>query len=92
MPSSVNSSTRPQSTHTMWSWCVAFVQLEYRRAALEVMARDEARALELRQDAVHGREADVLVRLDQAPIDVLGAHVTRLAPGQDVQDLDDAAS
>ena len=66
---------------------LAFVKLEYRGSALEVMASDEARPLELGQDAVDRCEPDVLVRLDEATVDVLGAHVARLTAGQYVQDL-----
>ena len=58
---------------------LAFVQLEDGRAALEVMAGDEPGRLELREHAVDRREADVLVRIEQAAVDVLGTHVARLA-------------
>jgi len=66
----------------------ALVQFENSRAALEVMARDEPGGLELREHAVHGGEPDVLVGIEQAAVHVLGAHVTRLARRQDLEDLE----
>ncbi len=46
---------------------VATVQLEHRHAVLEMVARDQARRLELGQHPVHGGEADVLVRASAGP-------------------------
>jgi len=67
---------------------LALVQLEDGGAALEVVARDEAGGLELGEHAVHGRQPDVLVRLEQASVDVLRAEVAGLARRQDVEDLE----
>jgi len=67
---------------------LALVQLEDRSAALEVVARDEPGRLELREHAVHGGEPDVLVGIEQPAVHVLGAHVTRLARGEDLEDLE----
>jgi len=67
---------------------LALVQLEDGGAALEVMSRDEPRGLELREHAVHRGKADVLVRVEQAPVHVFRAQVARLAGGQDVEDLE----
>jgi hypothetical protein len=66
----------------------ALVQLEDGHAVLEVMARDEAGGLELRQHPVDRREADVLARVDEALVDVLGGHVARAAALEDVEDLE----
>ena len=41
------------------------IELEHRHAVLEVMAGDQARGLELREHAVHGRQPDVLVGIEQ---------------------------
>jgi len=66
---------------------LALVQLENRRAALEVVAGHETSRLELREHAIDRGQADVLVRLDQPTIDVLGAHVPGRITGQDLEDL-----
>jgi len=65
----------------------ALVEFEHRGAALEVVPRDESRRLELREHAVDGGEPDVLVHLEQAPVDVLRAHVARLRAREDLEDL-----
>jgi len=52
---------------------LALVQLEDGGATLEVVARDQACGLELGEHAIHGRQPDVLVRLEQASVDVLRA-------------------
>jgi len=65
----------------------AFVELEDRRAALEVMPRDEAGRFELREHAVHGGQADVLVELEEPAVDIFGAHVTHRRARQDLEDL-----
>src|ERR1700691_1307999 len=54
----------------------ALVELETRHPALEMMTRDESCCLELRQDAVNGSEPDVLVRIEEGPVDVLGRKMT----------------
>src|SRR5262249_46072822 len=65
----------------------ALVELEDRHAILEMMARDQAGSLELSEHAVDGREPDVLVRLEQRPIDVLRRQMTRRAALEDFEDL-----
>jgi len=67
---------------------LSLVELEDRRAALEVMAGHESRRLELGQHAIDGGQADVLVGLEQPAIDVLGTHVPGRIDGQDLQDLE----
>src|SRR5271165_5963652 len=53
----------------------ALVQLEHRHAALEMVAGNESGGLELGEDAIHRRQADVLIRYQKLLVDVLGAHV-----------------
>lgn len=55
------------------------VQLEHRALALEVMADDQPRALQLGQHAVHRAEADRLAVLDEDFVDLLGRHVPHRA-------------
>src|SRR5258705_12073964 len=64
----------------------ALVQLEHRLAGLEMMALEDARMLELREDAVDGREADVQSLVHEDPIDVLGRQVAYLAVFEKLQD------
>jgi len=66
---------------------LAFVQLEYGCATLEVMTGHEPGRLELREHPVDRREADVLVRIEQAAVDVLGTHMTRLADLENLEDF-----
>jgi len=65
-----------------------FVEFKDSRAALEVVPRDEARGLELRQHAIHGGEANVLVQLEQSPVYILRAHVAHGSARQDFEDLE----
>ena len=65
----------------------ALVEFENRHAALEVMARDQARGFELGEHPVDGGEADVLIGDQQLFINVFRAHVTRGSIGEDVQDF-----
>src|ERR1700722_20776879 len=64
----------------------ALVELEDRHAVLEMMARDQARRLELRQNAVNGGEPDVLVRIEEAAVDVFGRKMT--CGGAALEDLE----
>ena len=66
---------------------LALVQLEHRRAALEMMARDEPGLLELRQHPVDGREADVFALARSGAVDVLARTCAAVAAGQDLEDL-----
>ena len=66
---------------------LALVELEHRSRALEMMPRDQPGRLELRQHPVHGRQPDVLVRLEQMLINVLRAHVARRRSAEDLQNL-----
>ncbi len=65
---------------------VALIDLVDRVAAIEVVARDQAGTLELGQDAIDGGDADFLARLEQRPIDILGAHVALRILLQQLQD------
>src|SRR5262245_34092930 len=64
------------------------VELEHGHAVFKMVPRDEAGRLELREHAVHRREADVLVRLDQALVDAFGRHMTSRAALEDLEDLE----
>src|SRR5262245_49731068 len=66
----------------------ALVQLEHRLARLEMVAREQARLLELRQDAVNGREPDVEAFAQQLAVDVLGREVPYLRRLEQVDDLE----
>src|SRR5262245_8247095 len=65
----------------------ALVELEHRLAVLEVLPRQQAGLLELRQHAVHGGEADVDALGDERLVDVLGRKVAHLARLEQLQDL-----
>src|SRR5690606_8739155 len=67
---------------------VAVRQLEYRGAPFEVVTGHEARALELREHAIHGREAQLLTGVEQQAVDRLRRQVAFLALLQDLQDLE----
>jgi len=67
---------------------LALVELEHRLAALEVAAREDPGLLELHQDAVDRRQADVGVLGEEDAKDVLGAHVALLRVLEDLEDLD----
>ena len=62
---SKNSSTRPQSRHTRWSWCLPSLSSNTALPRLEVAARQDAGLLELHQHAVDGGQADVGVLGEQ---------------------------
>jgi len=65
----------------------ALVQFEDSHAIFKVVARDEARRLELSQHAVDGRKPDVLIRLKEAAIDVFRRQVAGAAALENLQDL-----
>ena len=67
---------------------LALVQFEYRGRAFEMMARDQARRLELGQHPVDGRKPDIFVRLQQMLVDVFRAHVARRRGAEDLENLD----
>jgi hypothetical protein len=54
---------------------LALVDLEYGVTALEVMAIDQACSLELCQDPVYGSQRNILARILQRLVEVLGAHM-----------------
>src|SRR5260221_9953752 len=59
------------------------VEFEYGHAILEMMARDQAGRLELRQYPVDRSEADVLGRAEEPAVDLFGGHVAGgPAPGE----------
>lgn len=63
------------------------VELEHRVPPLEMMALHQAGGLELRQDPVDRRQADILTGLEQGLVDVLRALVPVTAGLEDIQDL-----
>ena len=65
----------------------AMVELEDGHAVLEVVTGDQTGRLELRKHTVDGRQSDVLVRLEERPVDVFGRQVPRVAVLEDLQDL-----
>ena len=65
----------------------ALIEFEHRHAALKMMARDEARGLELRQHSIDSGEADVLIGHQELLVNILRAHVARGPIGEDVQDF-----
>lgn len=67
---------------------IAPVELENRRATLEMVARHKPRGLELRQDAVDRRKPRVLTGLDQMLVDVLGTQVMGRRARQDVENFE----
>lgn len=67
---------------------LAFVELEYGRRALEMVATDETRGLELRENPVYGRKPDVLVGFEQVLVDVLCTHVARRGRAQNFEDFE----
>jgi hypothetical protein len=46
-------------------------------STLEIVARNKAGGLELRQDTVDRGQANIFTRLQQLLVDILSAHVTR---------------
>ena len=48
------------------------IELEDRHAILEVMARNEPGRLKLREHAVNGCEPDILVTIEERPVNVFG--------------------
>src|SRR4051812_10010446 len=66
----------------------ALVQLENSHAVFKVMPRDQARGLELGENAVHGRETYVLVRLNEPLVNAFGGHVTGGTSLENFEDLE----
>ncbi|MNR41666.1 hypothetical protein D3C85_1600820 [compost metagenome] len=66
---------------------LAFVELVDRLGALEVAADQDARLLELRQDAVDRGQTDVRTLVEQHAKDIFGRHVALRALLEDLQDL-----
>src|SRR5207302_348161 len=64
----------------------ALVQLEHRFARLEMVADQQPRLLELRQHAVHRRQADVDTVGQQLLVDILGGQMPDLALLEQVDD------
>src|SRR5512140_838922 len=66
---------------------LALVQLVDGLAALEVMAHEQARLLELREHAIDGGEPDVRMHLEELAVNVLGGEVPVGAVLEEVQHL-----
>jgi hypothetical protein len=65
----------------------ALAQLEHRFAGFEVLAREQARVLELGQHSVNGREPDVDAFRDQLAIDIFRGEMPHLARLEKLEDL-----
>lgn len=61
---------------------------EDRMSAFEVVANDQTRFLKLREHAVDGGEADLLVVLDEMLVDILRAEMVHIGAFQNLQDLE----
>ncbi len=66
---------------------LAVVEFEYRMSALEIVARHEPGRLELGQHTVNGRQADILPRIEQFLVHVLGAHVALFGVLENLEDF-----
>jgi outer membrane protein assembly factor BamE len=66
----------------------AVIELEDGHAILEVMPGDESRRLKLRQNAVDGGQADVLITVEECAIDVFGRQMARIAALENFQNLE----
>ena len=67
---------------------LALIQFEYGSRPLEMVARDQARRLELGQDSVDGRKPDIFMRFQQMLVNVFRAHVARRTGAEDLENLD----
>src|SRR5687768_8106941 len=77
-------------THDMVVMC-PLVELEHRHSVFEMVTRDQAGRLELREHPINRRETDVLVGLDQAFVDAFGGHMTGRTPLENLEDLESRA-
>ena len=66
---------------------LAVIELEDRMPIREIVPGYETGSLELGQDPVDGREADVLARLQQLLVNILRTHVPRLRALEDLENL-----
>ena len=66
----------------------AIGQLEDGMTTIEVVPNYRAGRLELGQHTIDSRQTDILARLHQRLVDVLGAHVSTVGRIQHLQDLD----
>ena len=66
---------------------IAIVELEDRMTTLEIVPRNEAGSLELRQHAVDRREADFLARIQQVLVNILSARVPVAGIFENLEDL-----
>ena len=64
------------------------VEFKHGHAVFEMMARHQSGRLELREHAIHGRQTDVLVGLDQALVDAFGGHMTGRTTLENFEDLE----
>lgn len=66
---------------------VTTIEFKHRVAAIEIVARDQACRLELRQHPVDRRQPDILARLDEVLVDIFRTEVTLLVAFQHLQDF-----
>ena len=64
------------------------VQFENGRAAFKVVTGDQPGGLELGQHPLHGGKPDILIGIEQSPVDVFSREMVPRLDGQDVQNLD----
>lgn len=58
---------------------VAMIEFEYRLVAIEMVAHQQARLLELGEHAIHRGQSNVLTIVREQPIDFFRSHVTFVA-------------
>jgi hypothetical protein len=66
---------------------LAIIEFEDRVPALEIVACDQARRLELREHAIDRRKPDFLTRVQQILVDILGTQMTIRGALEDLKDL-----
>jgi hypothetical protein len=66
----------------------AFIELEHRLAAFEMVTDEQAGLRELRQDAIHGCKADIHVFREQKPVNILGGEMPFLAGFEEIEDFE----
>jgi hypothetical protein len=66
---------------------ITIVKLKDRMTTLEIVPGHQAGSLELGQDTVHRGKTDILTRLQQLLVDILGAHVARPHTLEDFENL-----
>jgi hypothetical protein len=66
---------------------LAVIELEYRVPTFEVVPRNEARGLELRQHSIHGRKADLFAGIQQILVNIFSTEMPVVCTLEYFQDL-----